>query len=228
LLSELEPVDLNGFEPLRFWLAGEAPPAAPQSTRNRDGSIINLLPPLGYWEIALAAMTKKGPLGIWEISYCIPNGPDACIIVTSFDDFFEGVHEILTGRDFGEAMTNAVAKGWPIFSRCLHDGYERDLNTGALLRFKTTRIQWGLTREVAFQPSNPSDLLEGYGAKHFEQHEALTRDLLRETYRGLAEMPGAFDAIAEGDYNTRTLKKIDKRLNETLEYIDLAVKLFGG
>ena len=228
MLREFEPIDLTGFEPLRFWLAGEAPRPAAQSTQNRDGSIVNLLPPVGYWEIALAGMSKSGPPGVWEVSYCIPNGPYACMIVTSFGDYFEGVHEILTGRDFGEAMTNAVARGWPIFSRCLRDGYERDLNNGALLRFKTTRIQWGLTREVDFQPSNPDDLLEGYGAEHFEKHEALTRDLLAETYKGLAEMPGFLDALAEGDYNTRTLKKIDKRLNETLEYVDLAVKLLGG
>jgi hypothetical protein len=213
-------------QPFRFWIAAEPPPATSESVRTEAGALINALPP-GYWECALVNETIPE---LWAIFYWLQGGPNDYLIVSCFDHYFDGIDEIMSGRDFGEPVTELLRRRWPLFSKLRDAGVRSDPSEGCLVRFRTTSdVQWGVTVHVdGFELTRLEQFYEGPSGEAFAKLQHLTIDLMKETHEGPLAVPGFLEVLAGDDYTTRRLKQMESSIHDVLHIVDLFAKALSG
>jgi hypothetical protein len=200
-------VDFSGrpVPPLKFVLQQDYSPTGVVE-RPSEGVVTSHSP--WYNEVAL----ELTGIDSVAVLYLMPEDDESVLLMACLDHTLEPFFKLLTGADFGDALTNLTALHWPdVYAMLLHSN-SRAARARALCNVVTPgRIQWVV-----------ADQLRGAQREYVSNEHIL--DIVSTSLHTFlrvsdfpSELPGVIEVLGGPDRITRRLKAVGGLLGATAD-----------
>ena len=218
--------------PLRFFLQRDYAPAGAVHEVD-EGVTATFMPAYVEWGLQLTGADATAVL------YQFPRTDDTDVICACLNEAVTPLFKVLTGADYGEALTTLVAEQWPDFHRLLADSTADVPGTRKLWRVITTEVtQWivadeltGADRRVLAGATATSLIGTALETFHKATHPADLKNIIevfaapnRRTRRlnaikGLVEAVPAIVGQIQGGLSSLNVAELIEVAGECLEHV---------
>ncbi len=194
-------------EPFHLLFTSRTPPGCARSESTPDGRQTHNYYPWGLEQVFRAS--GDGWSG-FIVRYGFPVSDTEILYAHCVGSVLEGLHPHMTGRDFSEPVTELVARRWPTTFRLLLRGSGAS-GWPALVRLKTSELQWAVSMPLVLDPLAPDDAELAPSAA--DQLLRTSATVMKELATVEQLLPELVMILGGDDYTTRNLKKFARFFN---------------